>query len=376
MIRTVLGLLVGVFLGGPARGGDDPKPARSPAEQFAALMKAFEADKAAYAAALDAAKSDAEKQTASDRYYAKRDAWRAEALRLLRQHPAEPAGFEVIHTYLYIADLDTPDLVTLIRKHHQAHPDLDRAFYDLAMSTDREGWEYVAEVADGHPDRAMRGRAAYHLGYTAKQRLVRPDKHRWIGRQKEAGIRALAEKYLTLAAEKYADVPIKSGVQAGKVGAWATADLAGLKNLAALRVGGTAPELAGNDLDGKPFKLSEVARGKVTVVVWWASWCGPCLKMVPHEKELVERLKDKPFALVGVNSDAELADAVAAAKKHGITWRSVRGTEGTPVDSAWNVQKWPTVYVLDAQGVIRFIDVRGEKIDAAVDELLAEMEKK
>jgi hypothetical protein len=99
--------------------------------------------------------------------------------------------------------------------------------------------------------------------------------------------------------------------------------------------------------------------------------------MIPHERSLVERLKNKPFALIGVNSDPEKATYFAKQKEMGVTWRSFwngpKGTQG-PISAKWNVSSWPTIYVIDHKGVIRFKGVRGEKMDEAVDTLLAEME--
>lgn len=101
--------------------------------------------------------------------------------------------------------------------------------------------------------------------------------------------------------------------------------------------------------------------------------------MYPHERSLVERLKDKPFALIGVNSDADKAKLKKVLEKEKITWRSFwNGPDGTsgPISTAWNVKGWPTVYVLDAKGVIRAKDLREEELDAAVEGLLKEVEKK
>jgi len=100
--------------------------------------------------------------------------------------------------------------------------------------------------------------------------------------------------------------------------------------------------------------------------------------MYPHERSLVKRLKDKPFSLLGVNSDADLEKLHKRMKEENITWRSFSngpfGTSG-PIAARWGVRGWPTIYVLDHKGVIRFKNVRGEKMNAAVDQLLAEMEE-
>ncbi|MCC6669940.1 MAG: hypothetical protein IT458_02680 [Planctomycetes bacterium] len=90
----------------------------------------------------------------------------------------------------------------------------------------------------------------------------------------------------------------------------------------------------------------------------------------------MQRLKNQPFALIGVNSDPDKAQLGKRLAEERITWRSFwNGPKGTagPISTRWNVRAWPTIYVLDHKGVIRFKDVRGEQMDAAVDRLLAEM---
>lgn len=88
----------------------------------------------------------------------------------------------------------------------------------------------------------------------------------------------------------------------------------------------------------------------------------------------MERLKDKPFALLGINSDTK-ERLLKTIEKEKMTWRSWwdGGNTGGPIATKWNVRSWPTIYVLDPKGVIRFKGVRGEAMDKAVDALLEEM---
>ena len=98
--------------------------------------------------------------------------------------------------------------------------------------------------------------------------------------------------------------------------------------------------------------------------------------MYPHERSLVKRLEGKPFALLGINSDPK-ERLRQAMKRENITWRSWwdGGNTRGPIAKAWNVKGWPTIYVLDHKGVIRYREVRGKRMDEAVDTLLKEIEK-
>src|SRR5690606_30692612 len=78
--------------------------------------------------------------------------------------------------------------------------------------------------------------------------------------------------------------------------------------------------------------------------------------MYPDERSLVEEMKDKPFAILGVNSDRDLDKLKPRLIEEKITWRSFwNGPQGTggPISKAWHVSGWPTVYVIDHEGVIR-----------------------
>lgn len=133
--------------------------------------------------------------------------------------------------------------------------------------------------------------------------------------------------------------------------------------------GRQAPEIAGVDLDGRPMALSEY-RGKVVLLSFWATWCHPCMKLIPHERELARRLQDRPFAIVGVNGDDGDVDAV----QYGITWRSFRdkrpGLES--ISDEWTAF-FPTLLLIDHKGIIRKRFTGSpppEVLDRMVDELV------
>lgn len=103
--------------------------------------------------------------------------------------------------------------------------------------------------------------------------------------------------------------------------------------------------------------------------------------MYPHERSLVKKLADKPFALLGVNSDKDLKALKETLEKEQITWRSFwNGEKGTggPISTEWGVRGWPTLYLIDHKGVIRrkYVGSPGDKVlDAAIDKLVEEADK-
>jgi thiol-disulfide isomerase/thioredoxin len=134
------------------------------------------------------------------------------------------------------------------------------------------------------------------------------------------------------------------------------------------QVGQPAPEIEGEDTDGKAFKLSDY-RGKVVVLDFWASWCGPCMAAVPHNKSLVKNLEGQSFVFLGVNLDRRKEDAQKAATEKQINWRSWYDA-GNKISRAWGIQFIPAIYVIDQQGVIRHVGLHGAQLDAAVEKLL------
>ena len=104
--------------------------------------------------------------------------------------------------------------------------------------------------------------------------------------------------------------------------------------------------------------------------------------MYPHERSLVTEMKDKPFALIGVNSDGTdsedgLKKFLEQKEKMGVTWRSFRNESLEPsISDTWRVQGWPTLYFIDHEGVIRHKDVRDEaEMEKVLDEMITKAEE-
>ncbi len=97
--------------------------------------------------------------------------------------------------------------------------------------------------------------------------------------------------------------------------------------------------------------------------------------MYPHERSLVKQLSNNKFALIGVNSDRDRNELKEIVKEKNITWRSFwnGGSSSGPISTSWAVRGWPTIYVIDAKGLIRYHNVRGPQLDKAIETLLSEM---
>ncbi len=102
--------------------------------------------------------------------------------------------------------------------------------------------------------------------------------------------------------------------------------------------------------------------------------------MYPHERSLVRILADKPFAIIGVNSDQsiggkDLETIREIVKEKNLTWRSFQNIgSGTPISQDWGVEGWPTIYLIDAEGTIRYQhDFLNGDLDAEIEKLMAEM---
>jgi thiol-disulfide isomerase/thioredoxin len=141
-----------------------------------------------------------------------------------------------------------------------------------------------------------------------------------------------------------------------------------------LKIGDLALELQGTDVNGKTIDLKEY-RGKIVVVDFWATWCGPCREETPHNKNLAQKMAGKPFTILGVSADSSGSELKDFLDRWQITWPNIFDGRHGPNCQTWKIDYFPTVFVLDHNGVIRYKDLRGRDLERAVERLVEEMPK-
>ena len=136
-------------------------------------------------------------------------------------------------------------------------------------------------------------------------------------------------------------------------------------------VGTTAPEIVLKDIDGKPVPLSSL-KGKVVLIDFWASWCGPCRRANKHLVTIYPKLKAKGFEIYSISIDDDKADWKKAVAADKITWLQVNegGGWNAPVANEWKIDQIPTAYLLDKEGKIIARDLEGKPLERKINELL------
>jgi peroxiredoxin len=114
------------------------------------------------------------------------------------------------------------------------------------------------------------------------------------------------------------------------------------------------PDFTLSDMEGRAHTLSSY-RGKVVMLNFWATYCGPCIKEMPSMQRLKGKLADRPFDILAIDMAEEKADVEAFMQRHKIqvNFPILLDSEGTVIEQ-WMVSAVPTTFIIDPQGKIQY----------------------
>jgi hypothetical protein len=359
-IAALAGLLALLACAADPPAKSPPAKPASVAEQLAAIRKEQSDRKESLTRQLEKLQAELEKLDAqtADRF-----------LELARKHPKDPAVLPALEHLVIAGTPHAAAALSLIQEHHLAAPGLGKLCLFLAEGDEADTSrteKFLRAVLARNGTGEVLALASLAL---ARVLYARAEAEGAQPAVREAALRD-AEALLSTVVTKHAKVKLPDQELERTAGDEARPILFEIRHLG---IGKTMPELEGEDLDGKALKLSD-HKGKVVLLDFWALSSGASAALVPHERRLLLRMKDRPFAIVGVNGD-DPAELPALLKKTPVPWRSFRNKRkgGATISREWNLKGWPTLFLIDAGGVLRhrWIGSPGDKVlDRAVENLV------
>lgn len=311
------------------------------------LLLDFDNTIRAHTQKLMAAKSDAERAELSTQFPSP-DKLAPTILGILKSPPNDATAVKAL-SWLVSRCTNLPqgqEAMQLLKDKYAASSGLLELLDFLAHAQPSVAEPLLRAIREKNPNTEEKAAATYGLGMIL---FAAGD-----GDPQAAGKLAEATQYFQEMVTTYKDVVARGF----KLSDQAAAMLFELENL---QNGRPAPEIEGKDSTGTPFKLSDY-RGKAVVVIFWGSWCHACHATMDGVKAAVAKQGDKAV-LLGVNTDP----LETFKQLPGITWRNWcdefnRG----PISAMWNIRHWPTIYVIDAKGIIHAKDVPAPGLDAVL----------
>lgn len=248
----------------------------------------------------------------------------------------------------------------LINKHTKSGGLTSIAPIALAKNNNLKTEKFIKKVLKENPNQKIKG--IYTLALAQKYTRKKASKFYNL----EKGL----ELFNSLK-ENYGFIEIEYGDEQKLTKLATIADNA-IFSLTAMSIGNKMPEIISKDLMGNEVKLSDYS-GNVIVLDVWATWCGPCIKMIPHQLKMVERLKNKPFQLISISLDEKVATINKFQQKTKMPWVNWHNGKTGGVIDDWSITQYPTIFILDNKGIIRHRSngpMSDLELDTFVDKLL------
>ncbi len=135
--------------------------------------------------------------------------------------------------------------------------------------------------------------------------------------------------------------------------------------------GAKFPDFDEKDLNGKPLSVAQF-KGKVVLIDFWATWCGPCIAELPNVKKAYEQHHSKGFEIIGISLDSDKAKLTSFIEKEHMTWPQYFDGLGwkSKLGQKYGVNSIPATYLLDKEGKIVAKGLRGDALEKEVAKLL------
>lgn len=130
----------------------------------------------------------------------------------------------------------------------------------------------------------------------------------------------------------------------------------------------------GVDLDGNSQNIDQY-QGRVVLIDFWATWCGPCLVKFPHMRELEQKYEGRPFEILGISADYALSDVTMFMEDNDLPWDIWFAGFNQGVVKDWNITAFPTVYVMDHTGMIIAKNPTNTQLENMLGELVSNAER-
>ncbi|HEX3146907.1 MAG TPA: TlpA disulfide reductase family protein [Gemmataceae bacterium] len=266
-----------------------------------------------------------------------------------------------------ITGADMDKATTIVLENHLDSPKIG-AVLGVMVDCGRPGQIFLETVLEKAMNSEVQALAIYYNAL-AKSNRINAAEGPGTDEKKVAMARAEVVEAMEKAAKQAPDAKVDDDTLAKVV----ANEIEAMK----IAVGNALPEVEGIDLAGKKVKLSTY-KGKVVLFDVWATWCPPCRAMIPHEREMVEKMANKPFALISVSVDDEKETLTEFLGKETMPWNHWWDGAHGPLAKKFRVNAFPTLYLIDAKGVIRkkWTGSPGNDVlDKAVEELVDETAK-
>jgi thiol-disulfide isomerase/thioredoxin len=141
---------------------------------------------------------------------------------------------------------------------------------------------------------------------------------------------------------------------------------------AGLVVGATFPDFNEKDVNGKPLSIANY-KGKVVLLDFWATWCGPCRGEIPNVVATYGKYHSKGFEVIGISLDQEKQKLLDYTKQMNMTWPQYFDGQGwsNKLAAKYGIESIPATFLLDGNGKIIGKDLRGDELTQAVAKALA-----